>query len=215
MDHGVGVFDAAAVGASVLFQDFHEVVVVVALGPVALPFEEGGDGGEADSACLHHAGEGGIVRGLGGGSAAVFDYVEVVAFAKHFDGGPGDADLCPKAGHYDVFLACGFDGGAEGGVVPRVHARAFDGLLAREDIEELRPEVAAKAFGFNGGEDSGDVELFCDFGEEDDVVDEGGAVNIGDAEGHLRLVVDEDDGGIVCGEQFVIVGHDGVLLWVR
>ena len=42
----------------------------------------------------------------------------------------------------------------------------------------------------------------------DDVVDQRRAVNVGDAKGHLRLVVNENDGGVCSGVELMIVAHD-------
>ena len=61
-----------------------------------------------------------------------------------------------------------------------------DDRLAREHVQQLRPEVAAEALGLDGAQDGGHLELPGRLREQGDVVDEGGAVDIGHPEGHLR-----------------------------
>src|SRR5262245_50443617 len=50
--HGVGVLDARSVGTAVLLQQAHEGVVVLLVGPVALPLEQRRDRGQPGGAGL-------------------------------------------------------------------------------------------------------------------------------------------------------------------
>src|ERR1039457_4951039 len=45
VNHRVGVFDPHAVSAALLFENAHERVVMFFVFPIALPFEQGGNGG--------------------------------------------------------------------------------------------------------------------------------------------------------------------------
>ena len=95
MNHRVGVFHADAVRARLAFENAHERVVVLAVLPVALEFEQGRNGRQPDGTSLHHTRERGFLRGWRCCSAAVFHHVDVVARAEHFDGRPRDANLGP------------------------------------------------------------------------------------------------------------------------
>ena len=55
MHHRIGVFDADPVSSRLLFEQAHEIVVVFLLGPIALPFEQGANGGQTHCAGLYHA----------------------------------------------------------------------------------------------------------------------------------------------------------------
>lgn len=147
------------------------------------------------------------MRRLGGGAAAVLHDVDVIPCAQHLDGGPGHADLRPETGHEDVLLPGGLNGGTEAGIIPGVHGGAFHHRLAGEHIQELRPNVAAEGFRLHRGEHGGDVELLGHLGQERHVVDQGSAVDVGDAKGHLRLVVDEDNRAVLGRVEFVVGAH--------
>src|SRR3989442_621456 len=62
MNHGVGVFHSDTISTGLLFEKAHEVVVVLAFCPVALPFEQRPTGGQPHRARLHHAREGCFLR---------------------------------------------------------------------------------------------------------------------------------------------------------
>ena len=72
---------------------------------------------------------------------------------------------------------------------------------------KLRPDVAAEGFGLHRGEDGGNVEFLRDLREQRHVVDQRRPIDVGDAEGHLRLVVDEDDGAVFRRVEFVVLAH--------
>ncbi|MNY58283.1 hypothetical protein D3C86_1946050 [compost metagenome] len=75
-------------------------------------------------------------------------------------------------------------------------------MLAGEHTEQLRPQVAAEALGFHAGEDGRDVEDLRALGQGHGVVLQLLAVDGLHAEGHLRVVVDQDQGGVGRVQQF-------------
>src|SRR5258708_7710834 len=103
------------------------------LGPIALPFQQSPDSGQPHRASLHHARKRGFLGSRRSRATAIFDDVDVVTCAEHFNRREGDANLRPQTGHEDVLAARGFDGFAETWIVPRVHGVAFDDWLAGED----------------------------------------------------------------------------------
>src|SRR5205814_9178922 len=105
-------------------------------------------------------------------TAAIFDDVNVVTRAEHFDSWPSHAHFRPQASHDDILFARSFDGFAETRVVPRVHRTALDDWLTRKHIEQHRPDVTGKALGLDGSEHGRHVEFLRAFGEHRDVVDQ-------------------------------------------
>ena len=81
MDHSVRVFYTYSIGPALVFDQSHQVVVVLPFGPIALPFQKCSNGRQTDSASLDHTGERCIMGGLRGRSAAVLNDVDVVTFA--------------------------------------------------------------------------------------------------------------------------------------
>src|SRR3989442_565724 len=130
-----------------------------------------------------------------------------------FDSRPGDANFRPQAGHEDVLAARGFDGFAKTRIIPRIHGGPLDNRLTGKDVEQLRPDITAEALRLDGREHGGHIEFLRHAREEHDVVDHGGPVRTGHSEGHLRLLVNEHDGGIGRRVEFVILAH-GFVLWV-
>ena len=55
MNHRVGVFHTYAIGAGLLLNETHQIVVVLLLGPISLPFEEGWNRCQTDSTRLNHS----------------------------------------------------------------------------------------------------------------------------------------------------------------
>ena len=85
------------------FEQVHERVVMVLLSPVALPFEQGRNGGQPYCACLHHAREGRLLRRRRSRATTILDDVNVVTRADHFDG--GDFAMYPNPNRGDqLFL---------------------------------------------------------------------------------------------------------------
>ena len=207
--HGIGVLDTAAVSAALLFENAHERIVMFLAGPIALPLEQRSDGGEANGACLNHAREGRLLSGAGRGAAAIVHDVDCVSGGDHRERGPGHADFRPKPRQDDVLATRRLDGGTEAGVIPRVHRGALKHGTAGEHVQQLRPNIAAEALRFDRGEHRRHAELLGDAGEEPDVVDEPGPVDVRHAKEHLRLVVNEDDGAVFRCIEAVIVGHEG------
>src|SRR5439155_4569586 len=144
-------------------KQLHQCVIVFLFCPVALPFEEGCDGGQPHCAGLHHAGERGFLSGRRSRTAAILDDINVVACADHFDGWPGHTHLRPETGHDDVLLAGCFDGFAEFHGVPGVHGTAFNHRLAGKHIQQLWPDIAAERFGFDSSKHRWHVEFICAF----------------------------------------------------
>ena len=125
---------------------------------------------------LHHARKSSFLRSRRSRAATIFNHVNVVAGAEHLDRWPGHADFGPEAGHEDFFLP-----------VPRwlrgtrdrpmSSSRCARRPLAGKHVEQLRPDVAAERFGFDGGKDGWDAEFLGHLGKEGDVVDERCAVD--------------------------------------
>ena len=91
-------------------------------------------------------------------------------------------------------------------IVPGIHRSPFDDRLAWKNVEQLRPDVAAKGFGFHRSNDRGNIEFLRDLCEKRHVVDQRRSLDAGDAEGHLRLVVDEDNSAVFGSVEFVVSG---------
>jgi hypothetical protein len=69
----------------------------------------------------------------------------------------------------------------------------------------LRPQIAAETFGFNGGENDGYIENPGGFRKRHGaIINDGLPVEIGSAKEHLRLVVDQRHHAVVCGQQTFI-----------
>ena len=64
-------------------------------------------------------------------------------------------------------------------------------------IQQLRPHIAGKTFGLNGGQDGRDMENLRCLGEQHHVIEQSLAVDVGNAKGHLRLKIDKDDGAVL------------------
>ena len=52
MNHGVRILDADSIGASLRLQERHEIIIMLAVLPVTLPLEQGGDRGQTDGTSL-------------------------------------------------------------------------------------------------------------------------------------------------------------------
>mmetsp|Transcript_1978 Transcript_1978/g.5467 ORF Transcript_1978/g.5467 Transcript_1978/m.5467 type:complete len:238 (-) Transcript_1978:213-926(-) len=203
--HGVGILNTNTISTSLGTEDCHQVIIVLTVGPVTLPFQEGGDGGEAGGTSLDHAAQRSFVGNRTGGTAAVFHNINVVAFTQHLNGGPGDTHLSPETSHDDVLLSSGLDGSTEAFIIPRVHAGAFHNGVIIKHIQQLWPDVAREALCLHGSEDGGNIEQLGNLGQQDSVVDEGVLVNVVNSKGHLGLVVDEQHNGIFRSEELLVV----------
>lgn len=240
VDHRVRVLDTDSIGARLRLQERHEIVVMLAVLPVALPLEQGRDRGHTDGTSLNHARESRLVSRLTSGATAIFHDVDIVALSEHLQGGPSHADLSPKPGHDDVFLASSSDRSAKRLVVPRVHARTFDDLLSFKDVKELRPDITRKALRFDSRQNGWNIEKLGHLGQQSYleknvsvsltrgltyIVHEKRFVNVVDSKRHLglfsgmrkslvrwstdkdmltHLVIDEDDGSVLRGVEFVV-----------
>ena len=80
----------------------------------------------------------------------------------------------------------------------------LDDGLARENVEQLRPDVTAERLGFDGREHGGHVVFFGNFGQQRCVVDQCRTVCVGHAEEHLRLLVNKHDGRIRRCVEFLV-----------
>ena len=87
-------------------------------------------------------------------------------------------------------------------------------LVVGEDGQNLRVRVAREALGLDRGDRRRHAEDLGGLGERDDVVLQRLPVDRLHAERHLRLLVDDDQLAVLRGEQFEIVGHDGLRLLV-
>src|SRR5205823_6763502 len=220
--HGVGVFHTDAVRAIVGLHDVHDRIVGVPRRPIALPLEHHGERGDRLRAGLDHALHRVVVGELTHVAAAILDDVDVVAVVNGLHGRKGNARLRPQPGQHDLLPTALLDRGHEVLVVPRVHGRTFDRYVVREHGLDLWPEIPAEARGFDGGEHEGDLEHACGLRERHGVIDDGLAVEVGDAEEHLGLKVDERDDAVVrCQEPLfaelrptLVLSHDYLLVKV-
>src|SRR5262245_34037917 len=103
---------------------------------------------------------------MGHGPAAVFDDIDIVAFAQTLNCRPRDAHFSPKTSKHDVFAPCCLDGFLKAFIVPRIHGSAFYYSLARKYIEELRPYIAAEGFRLHSRDHSWHMKFLCHFGKE-------------------------------------------------
>jgi len=201
VDHSIGVLNADAVSTAVLLDQSHHLIIVLLLGPVALVLEEDLLPRDGDSAGLDHALDGHIVSLLGGAARRVSDDVYLKSIAHCLEGGECEADLGPESSHNELLAAGLLDGSDELLVLPRVHAATLDDLILGKDIEELGPDVAREAESLDGSEDSGNVEDLRGLRQGNGVVDQGLAVDRLHSEGHLGLVINEDNRGVLRGEE--------------
>ena len=208
VNHGVGVLNADTVSAALLLHQPHELVVMFLTGPIALPFQNCANRGDTNRPSLDHPREGRFLCGARGCAATVVHHIDVVAGSQHLDRGPGDANFCPETGHDDVLATGGLNGFAEFRAVPRIHGSPFDYLLARENIEQLRPDVSTEALGLDRGKNGGHAKLFRRFRDESYPVDKCGTVDAFDSEQHLRLVIDKDNDTVFLRVELVVLGHE-------
>ena len=178
--------------------------------PVAMEFAgEAEPGHELCSARLH-AGPGGVAGGFVEGAGGVGDDEDFVAFFEGGEGGKGDADFGDDAGEDELLFAGGFDGFDEVFIVPGVDvAGAGDvGRIGKEGLD-LGHERTVGAVFETGGEDRRQFEILGGVGEGHDVVAEFFGREVADEIAEARLVIDEQDGGVVFVEAAVgeVVGH--------
>ncbi|MCY1367901.1 hypothetical protein D9M68_756190 [compost metagenome] len=211
VNHGDGVIDAHAVGAGMLLHQCGDGIVGFLAGPVALPFEQDLLPGHRDDAGLDHAVHGVFVRigrGAAGGVGNHVDLVVGVMHARQREGGV--ADFGPQPGDDDFLAAVGGIFGqriADVLIVPGIHRGTFENVVFREDGEQFGIGVAGEGLCFDGGDGRWNVEDLCRLGETDDVVLQHLPIDRLNAEGHLRLLVDEDQLAVLGGQDFEFAGH--------
>ncbi|MCY1373801.1 hypothetical protein D9M69_610960 [compost metagenome] len=137
-----------------------------------------------------------------GATGSVGDNVDLVAFGKGFQCRERQADLSPQCRDDQFFAPRGFHRVNQCLVFPGVHRSAFDRLLIRVHSQQFRPDVTAETFGFDRGVDGRYVEDLRRLGQANGVVLQGLTVDGLNAECHLRLVIDQDQGGVGWVEQF-------------
>ena len=195
-----------------LFGDPDDGVVGFLASPIALPLQQHLLPGHGYHSGLHHTVHGVFVRIGRGAARSVGHHVDLVAAFQHrAEREGGVADFGPEAGDDDFLAAVGRQRVAHVLIVPGVHRGALEDLVFREDGEQFGIGVAREALGFDGGDGGWDVEGLGSLCQADDVVLENLPVDRLHAEGHLRLLVDEDDLAVLRSEDFEM-GH-AVLLW--
>src|SRR6266567_6513434 len=122
-------------------------------------------------------------------AAAIFRHVDFVAVMDRLYRGKGHASLCPQPSKHDLLPSCLFNGRYEVLVVPRVHRRTLDWLLARKYSSELRPHLAAKGIRFDRGEHYRHVKHSGSFRKSDGIVNDCLSVEIRRSKEHLWLMV--------------------------
>ncbi|MNX96339.1 hypothetical protein D3C86_1286510 [compost metagenome] len=202
MHHGVGVIHAHAVRAAVFQHQFHHRLVSILVRPVTLVFEQHLLPGHRHRAGLNHPLHRHVVGFLAGAAGGVGDDVHLVAFSQGFQCRESQADLGPQRSNDQLLATGGFHRVDQCLVFPGVHRSALDRLLIRVHRQQFGPDVTAEAFGFDRGVDSRYVEDLRRLGQAHGVVLQGLAVDGLHAESHLRLVVDQDQGGVGWVEQF-------------
>ena len=93
--HGVGILDTTAIRTGMLPKDGHQGVIMLPVGPVALEFQNRGNGRHGYSAGLNAAAYGRVVGQLRGCATGIFDNVDIVSLIEHIERWPGNTDLCP------------------------------------------------------------------------------------------------------------------------
>ena len=181
--------------------DIHDGVVGVLVRPIALPFQHRGQRGHWLGTCLNDPLHRIVVCQLADVAATVLEDIDLVAIVNGLHSRQGDAGLCPQAGEDDLLAAALLDRCDEVPVVPRVHRRAFNRLLARKDRSNLWPEVSAERFRFDCRQHDGHVEYTGRLGERDRVVDDRLAIEVAGPEQHLRLMVDQRHDAIVGSQE--------------
>ena len=104
----------------------------------------------------------------------------------------GIADFCPKARNDDFISPVVLECIAYFLVIPGVHRRAFEDGRIGEHFQQFGIGVTRKAFCLDGSNGRRDTEHFRCLGQANDIVLQSLAVNRLNAEGHLWLLVDED-----------------------
>src|ERR1700747_2452032 len=140
-------------------------------------------------------------------SATISNNVNVISRIKHLDRWPGHAHLCPETRHEDVLSTGGLDRCPESWIVPRIHRGPLDDWLARKNIKKLRPHIPAERFCFHRRENGRYSEFLRHLGKQRHVIDQGRTVDTGDAERHLRLVIDENNSAVFRSLEFVVLTH--------
>ena len=186
------------------FDDVHDRVVGIFVGPVALPLQHHSERGDRLRARLDDALHGITMRKFAHVAAAVFDYVHLVAVVDCLHRRQRDAGLGPQAGKDNLLATRLPDRADEVLVVPGIHGRAFDQRLLPEHRLDLGPHVAAEALGLDGREHDRDVKYPRSLAQYEIAVDDALAIVAGDAEEHVRLQVDDRDHAVVGGEQALL-----------
>jgi hypothetical protein len=187
----------------------HDGIVGVLARPVALPFEQHLLPNHRHDAGLHHAIHCVFVRVNRGAAGRVGDHIDVVAtLAYRIDREHAIADLRPEAGDNHLLSVVRGERVAHVLIVPRVHRGALDELVIRINRQQLGIGVAREAFGLNRGDGGRHLEHLRRLGEGNHVVLQNLAVDRLNAERHLRLLVDEEELGVLWSEQFKIVRHE-------
>jgi hypothetical protein len=150
---------------------------------------------------LDHALHGVVVSELADVAGAIFDDIGFIAVVNGLHGRQRDAGFRPQAGEDDLLAAALRDSGDEVLVVPGIHRRPLDRRLVREDGLDLGPHVPAETPGFHGAEHHGDAEDPGGLRQRHVVVDDRLAVEVGDAEEHLGLEIDQREDAVVGGQQ--------------
>ena len=121
-----------------LLHDRHHGIVGVAMGPVALPFEQDLLPGHRHAAGLDHAVHRVLMCVAGGAAGGVRDHVDLVAPLQHgAEREGGVADLGPEARDDDLLAAVCGERVADILVVPGVHRGALEDLVLREHRQQL------------------------------------------------------------------------------
>src|SRR3546814_482030 len=131
----------------------------------------------------------------------------IAAFQRGAQREGGVADFRPQARNDDLLAAAGGQRVAHILVVPGVHRGALEDLVLGEDLQQFGIGMAREALGLDRGDGGGDIERLGGLGQADHVVLQDLAVDRLHAEGHLRLLVDEDDLAVLRSQDFKILRH--------
>src|SRR6266403_1671686 len=195
--HGVCVLDADPVCSVVALHDVHHCIVGSAMGPIALPFQHRGKGGDRLCAGLNDALHRVVVSKLANVAAAIFHDVDFVTVMNCLNRRKRNTGFRPKAGNENLLASAFFDCGDKVFVVPRVHGRTLDGFLPWKYGSQLRPHIPAEGLRLDRCQNHRYIEHPCSFSECHGVVDDSLAVEIACSKQHLALMVDQRHDAIV------------------
>ena len=97
-------------------------------------------------------------------------------------------------------------------IVPRVHGAALNDGLARKDVQQLRPDVAAEDSVSTAVSTAGTLNSFATFARSVTLLIRVARSALATPKSHLRLMINEHDGAVLRRVEFVVLVHGFVCL---